>query len=263
MENVSISFYHNSKGKYNSIYMCITCPNSPRHQIRFPHITADKKDWANGRFLTGRGKSCNLQKQQKLDTYRVDTINFIATFFKKNNCYPSKADLEFFIKNGQPSKNPITVERAQRTKGGRKITDEIEILIKDLQDGKMLTKGRRIGKASIDGYGQILKLLREFEISQGKPLTAKNLLEEKTIRAIQLYLTNDKQFKLNSVGKGLKNLKAIVGIFHKRGILEYNSFIKHGIGIPKEETTNIALTEDNLIDLIKVDVSDSKTLEMV
>ena len=263
MENVSISFYHNSKGKYNAIYMCVTCPQSPRLQIRFPHFTCEKKDWSNGRFIIGRGNSTNRQKQQRLDNLKADTHKFIGDFLKKHNCYPTKADLDFFVQKGEPSKKPISVERAQRTKGGRKITDEIDLLIKDLKEGNMLTKGKRIGKSTIDGYGQILKLLREFEISQGKPLTAKNLLEEKTIRAIELYLTNDKQFKLNSVGKGLKNLKAIVGILQKRGTIEYNSFLKYGIRIPKEEASNIALSEEELMDLLRVDVSDNKTFEVV
>jgi len=263
MENVSISFYHNSKGKFNAIYMCVTCPQSPRLQIRFPHFTCDKKDWSNGRFIIRRGNSTNRQKQQRLDNLKADTHKFIGDFLKKHNCYPAKADLDFFVQKGEPSKKPITVERKLRTKGGKSIIDEVQSLIKDLQEGKMLLNSKRMTQASIEGYIQVLNVLKEFEQYHGKPLTAQKLSEESTIRAVELYLTNVKQFKLNTVGKRLKNLKTIIGIFHNRGVIKSNPFIVHSIGIPKEEVTNIALTEEELEELQQHDLSESKTLDVV
>ena len=198
-----------------------------------------------------------------MDTCRADTLAFIKSFYKKHGYYPSKDDLKYFISNGEPSKKPITVKRKLRTKGGKSIVEQVQSLITDLKDGKLLLKSKRMSEASIEGYIQVLNLLKEFEEIKGTPLSAHKLSEESTIREIELYLTNEKQFKLNTVGKRLKNLKTIIGIFHNMGVIKSNPFIVHGIGIPKEETTNIALTEEELEELQQIDLSMSKTLDVV
>jgi integrase len=263
MENVNITFYLNVKGKFNAIYMCVTCPQSPRYQVRFPHFTCEKKDWAGGRFKIGRGNSTNRQKQQRLDNLMADTHKFIVAFLKKHNTYPSKADLDFYVQKGEAAKKPIDVPRTVRKKGGKSIVEEVQKHIAQLENGRHLVNSKQLKPATIHGYRQILNVLMKYEQLKNVSLTADMLLKESTIRSIELYLTNDKQLRVNTVGKRLSNFKTLLEIFHRKGLLKFNPFKFYAIKIPKEDVYAVALTEEEFYAILYLDLSDNKTYELV
>jgi site-specific recombinase XerD len=90
-----------------------------------------------------------------------------------------------------------------------------------------------------------------------------NIIEESTIREIEQYLTNDLKMKLNTVGKRLKNLKTFLNILYKRKLIHCNPFEMYGIKVPKEKVYNIALAEEELIELENLDLTNNLSLEHV
>jgi site-specific recombinase XerD len=265
MGAITINYYRLEKGRHNALYMSIRMPGCSRIRIKFPHVKAETKDWsgAGGRFVTGKGRSRNVQNQWELDRWKNDMHEYINDFYLKHERYPLKGDLEKFLQFGKQSKKmKPTVVKTDLTKG-KPIVPEISKLIGEFTCGETLNKGKKMTKSSIDGYVQIRNVLEAYQQAKKKTLTTTSMMEESTIRSIEQYLTQDLQLKINTVGKRMKNLKSIIIILIRRGLMTKNPFFVYAIQIPKEDVFNIALNKEDLEELEQLDLSKNKTLEHV
>jgi site-specific recombinase XerD len=263
MGAITINYYRLQNGKHHALYMSIRMPGCSRIRIKFPHVKAETKDWAGGRFITGQGRSRNAQNQWELDRWKSDMHEYINGFFLKHEKYPQKADFEKFLLYGKQSKKIKPTAEKHVTEKGRPIIPEISKLIDEFISGATLNKGKKMTKSSIDGYLQIRNVLEHYQQRKKKTLTTTSMMEEYTIRSIEQYLTQDLNLKINTVGKRMKNLKSIIIILIRRGMMSKNPFFIYGIQIPKEDVFNIALTKEELEELEQLDLSMNKTLEHV
>lgn len=169
-------------------------------------------------------------------------------------------ELVHFIQHGISTKKPVT---ANRPKESKSIVSDFIKLIDEFKQGKHLTNGRRKSKASIDGYEQIVNVLKSYEEHSKSILTRKRIIEESTIQLIMEYVVTNLALSQNTVGKRMKDLKAMLGLMTRKKLIGYNPFIAFQISIPKEESFSIALTQEELMAIEKLDLSDNRTQDII
>jgi len=71
------------------------------------------------------------------------------------------------------------------------------------------------------------------------------------------FLSQELGYSANTVGKHIKNLKVFMNEANQRGVSNNLEFLKKGFKVPKEDIDNIYLSEDEILDLYQLDLSDN------
>lgn len=121
-------------------------------------------------------------------------------------------------------------------------SDFVKDHIAQLAFGQVLTKNKsRYSDATIRGYKNFSDWWTKFEQDMGRPLEFSHIMP-KTVQKFELFLLEN-QLTKNSVSLILSKLKACLKTAFLEGIHYWNG---SGISTPKEITTKIYLTLDNL-----------------
>lgn len=130
-------------------------------------------------------------------------------------------------------------------------------------------KTNRVGYRMISGYNVTLKLLKEFsERNREQPLNFIDIDRGFNIDFVQWLKTKNigtnettKHYKINTIAKNIRNLKAFLNEATKQGInsnMAFREFEKK-----TEETDTIYLTPDELQTIWKLDLSNHSHLERI
>ena len=145
-----------------------------------------------------------------------------------------------------------------------KIVELFENIIQRREAGKEINKGKNFSYQSITLYRSTLKAIKGFQKWKGRKFLYVEEFESKSlIEEFEIYLTNELDMMINTIGNKMKTLKSFLQIAWSDGIIHYNPFKKHGIQIYTEETDAIVFTKEEMLELEALDLSDNPYHERI
>ena len=257
---MGVSFYIKASQKKTtaSVHCSVKFNEIERFVFRIPDLTVNKKDWGKGRMKSGRGVHNSSTVQRLLDKLKNNIEEFQREFWIQKNRRPDKEEIMKYITSNVELKDYFPTKKVSD------ILVQIQKIIDDRESGKVLNKGKLFAKTTIRNYRSNLNKLTEYchHLNQ-KSISSTDVIKEEFILGFENFLTIEKKSKLNTVGEGLKTLKSFLEVLYSQDVIPYNPFRKFKISPTKEETTSIALEEDELDEIYKLDLSENPTLELV
>jgi site-specific recombinase XerD len=248
-------FIKDRKRDKTTIHCSVNLSGIKRFTFRLKNIEIATKDWDAGRMNTGRGKHEAGRTQSILDNLQSQIEEFYKEHLKIYQRKPDRDAIISFIRSEQK------IEEYIKPKGVINIIPEIETIINRRKEGLDLNAGRRFSYNTGRSYGTFLSTIKEFEKYNASTLNSKNIVLEETIEKFQIFLTREKKFQLNTVGKRMTILNTFLQVLKRKKIVEINPFIEFKIPIPEEDTISIALDEDELVEMEELDFSENETYE--
>lgn len=111
----------------------------------------------------------------------------------------------------------------------------------ELQRARRETEGKPIGRSIVHDYERSLDLLKEFS----RKLSFESINESFYHKFVS-YLRDTKEFRTNTIGKHIKNLKAFLNWSTEEGYNDNRSFQKRYFKVLREESVNYYLDENEL-----------------
>lgn len=254
-----ISFYLRDKSSaLTSVYCSINPPGQKRICLAIPNCKINPKDWEKGAMKTGRGRIENGRIQDKLDNFKKTVNEFYDQYHQFYSKYPTEKQLNEFLQSDKSLDNYF--EKREKIK----IVDLFESIIQRRETGKEINKGKNFSYQSITLYKSTLKAIKGFQIWKGRKfLYVEEFESKRLIEEFEIYLTNELDMMINTIGNKMKTLKSFLQIAWSDGIIQYNPFKKHGLQIYTEETDAIVFTKEEMLELESLDLSDNPYYERV
>jgi site-specific recombinase XerD len=255
-----VSFY--LRGKTRDL-TTINCAIQIRGQKRivFPisNLKVSPSQWSNGRMITGKGRQENGRIQHQLEGIYKNLVDFIREYNSRYKKYPNRKDIIDYI-----SSNKTLHEYFDRNEK-MKILELFDIIIKRRVGGFELTdKKKRFSYQSITLYNSTRKVIEEFQKHKKKKFLYVHEFESATlIEELEIFMTIDLEMMVNTIANKMKTLKSFLQIAWSENIIGFNPFKKHNIVIYTEETDAVIFTEDEMVELENLDLSDDEYLGRV
>ncbi len=115
-------------------------------------------------------------------------------------------------------------------------------------------------ESTISTYKQTKTVLKDFEKFKNKKIVFSNITID-LYNELIAYMTTEKRFCLNTIGKHIKILKTILSEATERGINKKIDFKNKKFKVFSEETDSIYLTESDLSILFKTNLTKTESLE--
>ncbi|WP_170284018.1 tyrosine-type recombinase/integrase [Flagellimonas olearia] len=203
-------------------------------------------DSTKQRIKTGKGMMTNA--------YKINAfLNDIQTF--------AEEELSSMVKND----NSINVNNLSELIGHRINGTEKEEAVNENErlvhysENLLESKKKRIGATTYRSYNQTLKLLKLYEKQYKTTLT----FDEIDLNFYRSFvdMLEDEGFSLNTIGKHIKNLKTFLNDALVNGVSNNIIFKNREFKSPKEITTDIYLTNEEIKVLAKKDFSKRPLVE--
>lgn len=143
--------------------------------------------------------------------------------------------------------------------------DFIGFVKKFIEESKIKTNehtGRTFSSGTIKIYNNCLNHLREYAKVKRKRVDF-DTIDLDFYNDFKEYLTTNKKFSTNTIGRLIKSVKTFLNDATERGINQNLSFRSKRFRVISEKTDNIYLTESELNDLYFLDLSKNPKLERV
>jgi site-specific recombinase XerD len=257
---MGVSFYvkPSQKNPTVSVHCSVKFHGVQRLTFRVPDLTVNKKDWGKGKMKTGRGVHNSCSVQRLLDKQRTNIEEFYREFWIQKNRRPDREEIHKYITSNVELKDYFPTKKVSD------VLVQIKKIIDDRESGKVLNQGKLFSKTTIRNYRSNLNKLTEYckHLNQ-KTISSTDIINKEFILGFENFLTIEQKLKLNTVGEGMKTLKSFLEVLYSQDVIPYNPFRKFKISPAKENTTSIALDEDELEELYHLDLSHNPTLELV
>lgn len=122
--------------------------------------------------------------------------------------------------------------------------------------------GRIIASSTIKIYNNALNHLKDFSIKRKKRIDF-DTIDLDFYQDFSDYLTINKNFATNTIGRVIKVVKTVLNDATERGINKNLAFKSKRFRVISEKIDNVYLTESELNDLYHYDLSDNERLERV
>ena len=257
---MGVSFYvkPSQKNQTVSVHCSVKFHGVQRLTFRVPDLTVNKKDWGKGKMKTGRGVHNSCSVQRLLDKQRTNIEEFYREFWIQKNRRPDREEIHKYITSNVELKDYFPTKKVSN------VLVQIEKIIDDRESGKVLNQGKLFSKTTIRNYRSNLNKLTEYckHLNQ-KTISSTDIINKEFILGFENFLTIEQELKLNTVGEGMKTLKSFLEVLYSQDIIPFNPFRKFKISLAKENTTSIALDDEELKELFQLDLSHNPTLELV
>jgi site-specific recombinase XerD len=122
--------------------------------------------------------------------------------------------------------------------------------------------GKQISTITVRAYKQTFRLLKEYR-NRTKSVLDFHHINTDFYNSFSYFLTHEKGFKLNTLGKHLRNIKTFMQEAFDRNLTTNINFKKKSFRVISEKTDSIYLNELELNELENLDLTDDKRLEKV
>jgi integrase len=138
----------------------------------------------------------------------------------------------------------------------------VDLFIDECKTGKRLTpKGKLYKDWTIKGFKTLILHLNEHQKYYKKTIDFKDITLDFYDDFLKYF--NDHKKRINTIGKHVKNLKTIMNAATEDGYNINLDYQKKKFRVVTEETDKIYLTEDELLKLYELDLSNNKRLDPV
>lgn len=201
-------------------------------------------DSTKQRIKTGKGMMVNA--------YKINAfLNDIQTFAEEELSNMVKKDSSINVTG-------LSALIGQRINGTEKEEDVNERLV-HYSEKLLESKKKRIGATTYRSYNQTLKLLKLYEKQYKTTLTFDGI--DLNFYRSFVDMLEDEGFSLNTIGKHIKNLKTFLNDALVNGVSNNIIFKNREFKSPKEITTDIYLTNEEIKTLAKKDFSKRPLVE--
>lgn len=138
----------------------------------------------------------------------------------------------------------------------------LESYLKEIYKKVNPITGKQISTITIRAYKQTFRLLKEYKQHSKKYLDFEHI-DTDYYNDFTYFLTHEKGFKLNTVGKHHRNIKTFMQEALDRNLTTNIAFRKKTFRVVSEKTDSIYLTEIELQELENLDLSREKRLDRV
>jgi len=138
----------------------------------------------------------------------------------------------------------------------------LEIYLKEIYKKVNTITGKQLSPITIRAYKQTYRLLNEYVRATRKVIDFEHI-DIDFYNDFTYFLTHTNGFRLNTVGKHLRNVKTFMQEALDRNLTTNIHFRKKTFRVVSEKTESIYLNETELKDLEELDLSDDKRLERV
>ncbi len=190
---------------------------------------------------------------RKLDNYKTDINNLFRSFENGNNRVPEPNEfrellnLEFQRTAKQEPDSLISF--------AQKFKDEAKYKVNE-------KTGNTYAAKTLTSYKQVRDLLIEFSKTKKRQVDFKDIDFEFYTDFVK-FMTIEKNYSVNSIGKHIKTLKTILNEATERGINENVKFKSKKFKVVKQPTDSIYLTIDELKEIEKIDFSNKPKFDKV
>jgi integrase len=204
-----------------------------------------------------RAKVTKRLPENSLINSRLSDIEKIAQrlfdqYTLEHNQQPSKATYLSMLKKSFSKDQPVKID----------LFGFIEQYIQDVSIVTNTKTGRIFSPATIKGYKNTLSHLKSFS-KEKKTKIDFETIDLNFYHDFVEYLTINKKFAVNTIGKQIKNLKTFLGEATERGLNKNIAFTGKRFKGMAEETESIYLTETEIDEIYSLDLSKEPKLEKV
>lgn len=255
---MSVSFFIKTKEKEkSSIGVSINYSGMKRIVLTIPNLQISPNEWENGKMKVSRGKQQNIYIQNDLNDMQMRIDQFFREFKRIHLANPQKDDFIKYLKSEKKIDEYFSPTKVF------KILPIFKDLLKKRINGEILNNGKFWNIKTLQAYSTTLKSLYDFERIRKVQISNTNVVTQKLIVDFENFLTVHEGLKLNTVGSRMKNFKVLLGIIVSEGIIQINPFKMYKIPIVSEESTTIALDDNELKDMTNLDLGFNPKLDDV
>lgn len=190
---------------------------------------------------------------RKLDNFKTDINNLFRSFENDNNRSPEVSEF----------RELLNIE-FQRT--AKQEPDSLISFAQKFKDEAKYKVNEKTGKTyaakTLTSYKQVRDLLIEYSKTKKRQVDFKDIDFEFYSDFVK-FMTIEKNYSVNSIGKHIKTLKTILNEATERGINENIKFKSKKFRVLKQVTDSIYLTLDELKEIEKVDFSNNPKFDRV
>jgi site-specific recombinase XerD len=255
-----VSFYIRDRKKESTGIMCsILIKGVDRIILPVKNIRISPKDWENGMMKIGRGRQENGRVQYKLEKLKLDIESFVDEYIHLNKKPPRRQQLIKFLESDK------SIGEYFNNGGKVKIVDWIETVIQRRKCGKELTsKNTRYSEGSFHAYESTLNAIKEFQKYSNRAFFyVKEFEDRKLIEEFEIFMISQLNFSSNTIANKMKRLKSFLNLAYAEDVINFSPFKKFGIKIHEEESDNIVFTEQEMLGLENLDLSDNPLHELI
>lgn len=167
---------------------------------------------------------------------------------------------QFQNKNKQQSPTKTEYKELLNIAFDKTIVAEVS-LFSDYQKYINIAK-TKYGIKTVQWYTNALNILKVFQKQYNRTIDFDNI-DMSFYDAYIDFLTNEREYKQNTIGKHIQNLKAVLNYATERGHNTKFDYKSKSFKKPKENSLQIYLTETEVEDMYNLDLSNNKRLERV
>ncbi|HRF16782.1 MAG TPA: site-specific integrase, partial [Chitinophagaceae bacterium] len=149
-----------------------------------------------------------------------------------------------------------------KKQNANRFLDYVTKFIEDAKTRLNPKTGKKISENTIKTYNTLLNHIKEFESKKQRTLKFKHL-DLEFYADYTDFLVDEYKLSTNAIGKDIHILKAILNDSIEKGINKHTNFKSPRFKVLREESDSIYLTEKEIQELYLLDLSSSKTLEVV
>lgn len=261
-----VRFYLKEPKSKSSSIRAVFYYNYQRLVYYEPKLFVDPKHWND---KTQRVRSIGASNNAMSINHTLDLIeNAIISSYRDhintNSQQPSVDTLHKLVKE---KRGIIQKEQAKKIS----LFEFIENFISDAKAGRHLNlnTGKPVSEVTIRAYNQTFRILKEFTEAKKMKLDFESI-DGHFYTLFVAYLTQEYKseetnlpLKINTAGKHLTNIKAFMHKASELKLTTNQEFKAKSFKVIHEQTDSIYLTESEITELYKFDLSHDKTLERV
>ena len=253
-----INFYlRDNKSKKETGIMMFLSYNKLRIKIKTLEDKINPKYWDNKSQRARQTK--DFVEYPEFNEALKNTAATALTVYRKykndTGQYPAPETIKHLIRSELDGK----VE--PETKQPLTLVSFAEQLTKEIKSGaKLSLKGQKLSNSIYKIYNTNTGVLKSYQLTLSKPIQFEDCTHDFYIKFLK-YLTDEKKYSVNTLGKHIRTLKAILSEAAYRGLHSKMDFKR--FAAMTEEVDNIYLTPEDLDKLYNLDLSDNKRLERV
>ncbi len=229
--------------------------------------------WNNQKLVYSTGLNINPQFWDKTTQRAKNTKRFAASpeFNESLSNIEAQVLKSFRDFENDNLKQPTIEELRERlnittNRVNKPVQTDLFTFIEKFRSDSVNKVNRSTGKTfavkTQTAYKQLHELLIEFSGRKRKPINFNDIDFEFYIDFVQ-FLTTEKEFSVNYIGKHIKTLKTILNDALERGITDNQKFKSKKFAVLKQETDSVYLNLEELEELGKVDFSNNPRLDRV
>lgn len=257
MDKLSVAYQlREPKSKTETAIQCHITVNGQR--IVFPtHWRVIPKNWSNNKADKNSGKFFKSsqfgyrERNQELMSMKLDIEDLFNRYLRDNGKAPSKVEFRNIL--------DLEFNRVEKPRQ-MDLFEFIESFI-ETKRRRMQTAGKRTtGNTILSSYKQTRNLLQNFEQSTRNKVDFETISIELYYQLIE-FMEAELDLKPNTIGTHIKNLKAFLNEALEQQLTTNRTHQSKHFIKPSEESYTIALTWDEVDEIISLDLSDRPYLD--